>query len=208
MKHFYLLICMMVLLLAFTGCDANVSTSPGAGNSGYSNGSGSSNSDSGFTSTKNGGSSSGPAGQGKTTIGTRTKTSGCKAQGGYQDFACSPGAIIPDATKDKICVSGYSSSVRNVPTSEKNQVYAEYGITSHTTGEYEVDHIISLELGGSNEIANLYPEAALPKPGFHEKDKVENYLHSQVCSGAIALHDAQVKIANSWLDVYNQMPKK
>ena len=96
--------------------------------------------------------------------------------------------------------------MRNVPTSEKNQVYAEYGIASHTPGQYEVDHLVSLELGGSNDISNLWPELASPTPGFHEKDQVENYLHSQVCSGAIALIDAQVEIATNWLGVYNQMP--
>ncbi len=102
---------------------------------------------------------------------------------------------------------GYSSGVRNVPESEKNQVFAEYGITSHGAGEYEVDHLISLELGGSNDIANLWPEPAEPRPGFHEKDKVENYLHQQVCSGAMSLADAQSVIANDWLSVYNQMQK-
>lgn len=29
----------------------------------------------------------------------------------------------------------------------------------------EIDHIVSLELGGSNDIANLYPERASPAPG-------------------------------------------
>jgi hypothetical protein len=29
----------------------------------------------------------------------------------------------------------------------KAQVYAEYGIASHASGEYEMDHLISLELG-------------------------------------------------------------
>jgi hypothetical protein len=86
-------------------------------------------------------------------------------------------------------------------------VYAEYSITSHFTGEYEVDHLISLELGGSNDIANLWPEAATPKPGFHEKDQVENYLHDQVCSGKVNLQQAQQEIATDWLAVYQQMPK-
>jgi hypothetical protein len=95
--------------------------------------------------------------------------------------------------------------VRNVPTSEKNQVYAEYGIKTRTTGQYEVDHLVSLELGGSNDIANLWPEAASPKPGFHEKDKVENYLHDQVCSGAIPLKQAQIEIATNWLAAYQRM---
>ncbi len=140
-------------------------------------------------------------------IGKRTKTSGCVSHNALPDSACTPGAIFPDATTDKICQPGYSSSVRNVSTSTKNEVYSEYGISEHTTGEYEVDHLISLELGGSNSIANLWPEPADPRPGFHEKDKVENYLHDQVCSGAMSLHDAQVIIANNWLSVYQRMPK-
>ncbi len=140
------------------------------------------------------------------TIGQRTKTDGCVSTNAMPDSACTPGAIFPDATKDKICVPGYSSQVRNVPDSVKNQAYAEYGITSHTTGQYEVDHLISLELGGSNDIANLWPEPADPRPGFHEKDKVENYLHAQVCSGSISLQEAQAKIANDWFSVYQSLP--
>jgi len=137
-----------------------------------------------------------------------TKTSGCVADGKNPDKACTPGDIIPSATKDQICKPGYSQTVRNVPDSEKNQVYEEYGISSHTPGQYEVDHFVSLELGGSNDISNLWPEAANPKPGFHEKDKVENYLHAQVCSGALTLQEAQIKIATNWLEVYNSMPSK
>ncbi len=141
-------------------------------------------------------------------IGQRTKTSGCVSNNALPDSACTPGAIFADATKDQICQPGYSKNVRNVPDSEKNDVYDEYGITHHSTGEYEVDHLISLELGGSNDIANLWPEPAEPRPGFHEKDKVENYMHDQVCSGAISLHDAQVQIATNWLQIYNSMPSK
>ncbi len=141
-------------------------------------------------------------------LGTRTKTSGCESQNALPDPACTPGAILPDATKDKICVPGYAGDTRNVPNSEKNQVYAEYGIMTHTAGEYEVDHLISLELGGSNDIANLWPEPAEPRPGFHEKDKVENYLHKQVCDGAMSLADAQYQIAHDWMSVYQSMPNK
>ena len=139
--------------------------------------------------------------------GKQTKTSGCKAVDVRPDPACTPGDVL-QVTKDDICKSGYSSSVRNVTDSEKNQVYAEYGIATHNPGEYEVDHFVSLELGGSNDISNLWPEPASPKPGFHEKDKVENYLHDQVCSGALTLQQAQLKIATNWLEVYNSMSNK
>ena len=140
-------------------------------------------------------------------FGVQTKTSGCVAHGGLPDSACTPGAILSTGTKDAICKSGYASSVRNVPTSEKNQDYSEYGIAHHSAGQYEVDHLVSLELGGSNEISNLWPELASPTPGFHQKDQVENYLHDQVCSGNISLSEAQTEIATNWLDVYQRMPK-
>jgi len=138
------------------------------------------------------------------TWGQRTKTSGCVASNGLPDSGCTPGDIFPTAIKEQICVPGYSSSVRNVPDSEKNAVYAEYGITSHTAGQYEVDHLVSLELGGSNDISNLWPEAADPRPGFHEKDVVENYLHAQVCTGRMALADVQKLISTNWLAVYGE----
>lgn len=139
-------------------------------------------------------------------IGNRTKESGCIVNGKLPDRGCTPGDIFPTVTEKDVCISGYSKSVRNVPESEKNQVFAEYGILSHTTGEYEVDHLISLELGGSNDISNLWPEPAEPRPGFHEKDVVENYLHKQVCQGLMALSEAQKIIANDWTKV--QIPVK
>ena len=48
------------------------------------------------------------------------------------------------------------------------------------------------------------PEA-LPTPGFHQKDQVENYLHAQVCSGAETLQQAQQEIATNWLAAYQRM---
>jgi hypothetical protein len=139
-------------------------------------------------------------------LGRRTKTTGCQVNGPMPDGACTPGAVL-NVSANEVCKSGYASSVRNVPTSVKDKVYAEYGINSRSPGQYEVDHLVSLELGGSNDIANLWPEAASPTPGFHEKDKVENYLHDQVCSGKMSLADAQRLIASNWISVYSQMPK-
>lgn len=145
------------------------------------------------------------SGSGTHQFGVQTKTSGCQAHDGLPDSACTPGALMAGATVDKICVSGYSSSVRNVTTAEKDQVYAEYGIASHYAGQYEVDHLVSLELGGSNDISNLWPELASPTPGFHQKDQVENYLHTQVCNGSVSLAKAQEEISTNWLGVYHQM---
>jgi hypothetical protein len=131
-----------------------------------------------------------------------TKNTGCLAVNSLPDLACTPGVVMPTATKDQICVPGYSGTVRNVTIQEKDAAYAEYGITNHSAREYEVDHLISLELGGSNDIANLWPEAANPVPGFHQKDEFENKLHSEVCSGTISLAEAQKEISTNWLQYY------
>ena len=113
--------------------------------------------------------------------------------------------MFPEVTAEQVCRPGYSASVRNVPAALSREVYSEYGIVERTTGEYEVDHLVPLEAGGSNDIANLFPEAAEPRPGFHEKDLVENYVHEQVCNGAMSLLEGQRAIATNWVDVYRQL---
>jgi hypothetical protein len=89
----------------------------------------------------------------------------------YPNPTLTPGAVLTtDASL--ICTPGYASSVRDVSTATKEQVYAEYGVSyPQPTGAYEVDHFIPLEIGGSNELKNLWLESATPTPGFHEKDQ-------------------------------------
>lgn len=139
-----------------------------------------------------------------TEIDARAKTTACKVQGPYPDHACTPGAVFPNADRETICVKGYTKTVRNVTTKTKQRVYAAYGIKyPPPTGSYEMDHLIPLALGGNNDVANLFPEAKEPPPGFPEKDVVEIYLYEQMCKGAIDLAVAQKQIAEDWLAVYN-----
>jgi hypothetical protein len=120
------------------------------------------------------------------------------------DLRVTPGVVF-HVTVATICRSGYATSVRDVPESEKNQVYAEYGITHHTTDQYEIDHLISLELGGSNAIGNLWPELNdHPKGYLNSKDILENRLHDLVCEGKVGLATAQKAIATDWVSAYHQ----
>lgn len=120
------------------------------------------------------------------------------------DSKMTPGATLP-VTRDDICVPGYTRNVRNVPVGLKRQVYAEYGIAHHKAGEYEVDHLISLELGGSNSIRNLWPQSYQTQPwNAHVKDQLENELHDEVCGGKIDLAAAQREIATDWIKAYKR----
>jgi hypothetical protein len=121
------------------------------------------------------------------------------------DPRLTPGATFP-VTAAQVCVPGYSTSVRSVSDTEKNAVFAEYGIRSHAPYAYEVDHLISLELGGSNDIRNLWPESYAGPEGAHAKDAIENELHAQVCAGRISLTTGQAEIVHWWLLTPNASP--
>ena len=125
------------------------------------------------------------------------------------------------ATVQRICSPGYTSQpgVRDVTDVVKDSVYRLYGAV-RTSGKptgaptrpmlkagpvcCEVDHLVSLELGGSNAVANLWPE---PYPDATEKDKVENGLHWLVCHGRLALAVAQRGLAGNWVRIRDSLVK-
>ncbi|HXR78393.1 MAG TPA: HNH endonuclease [Bryobacteraceae bacterium] len=106
-------------------------------------------------------------------------------------------------SKDDVCTPGYTKKVRSVPASLKRRVFAEYGVVNPPLRAYEVDHLISLELGGSNSIRNLWPQ---PYSGLewnaHVKDALEDRLHVMVCNGDIEMSAAQDAISTDWIAAY------
>ena len=114
-----------------------------------------------------------------------------------------PGATIPVTTTD-ICRPGYARSVRHVSHRAERRVFREYGLR-HESGKYEVDHLISLELGGSNDLRNLWPQRLDGSPwNARLKDRLENRLHALVCSGALELRQAQNALTSDWTAAYRQ----
>ncbi len=116
----------------------------------------------------------------------------------YPDPSLTTGAVLTtDAST--LCTPGYASGVRDVSTATKEQVYAEYGVSyPQPLGAYEVDHFIPLEIGGSNDLTNLWLEPATPTPGFHQKDQFENFEHGQMCNGTISVAEAQSRMDSDW----------
>jgi hypothetical protein len=126
-----------------------------------------------------------------------------------------PGAINTLATKAILCVPNYTSGkdaqgskVRDVNQSLKTRVFAEYNIDP-TSSKFEIDHLVSLELGGSNDIRNLWPQSYITAPyNAHMKDYLENKLHKMVCAGQIELLEAQKEISTDWISAYNKYVTK
>jgi hypothetical protein len=136
----------------------------------------------------------------------RTRTSGCQ-RGPEPDRRCSPGAYYSRLTTAVVCSGSFrTSTIRNVPQSEKFQVESEYGMAPAYYGySIEIDHIVPLELGGSNNIANLFPEPGSGKANYHLKDELENKLRDLVCAGAMSLNTARARIATDWEALYRSV---
>ena len=136
---------------------------------------------------------------------TGTITGHCsyRDKGQLPDPRCTPGSIDPIVTqsniKSTICKSGWTDPHLRPPESQTERfkydvAYPHYGTPQ--SEKTELDHLVPLELGGSNDATNLWPEYP---PSPNPKDKVEDALNAAVCERRVSLAAAQKAIAANWL---------
>ncbi|HXJ25404.1 MAG TPA: hypothetical protein VNH17_06885 [Streptosporangiaceae bacterium] len=138
------------------------------------------------------------------------------------DPKLTPGAVQPGYALRDICphVSPALEAMRP-SASQTALVYKAYGITHRVAGQYEIDHVIPVELLGlvaasaSGPALNLYPEVNdTPDPAMlrkyhlnaayvhNSKDILEDVLHRDVCAGKVPLAAAQQAIRTDWRAAY------
>ncbi len=105
-----------------------------------------------------------------------------------------PGAVRHELSVKEICATVWGHDRRHVSMAMKRRVAKAYGVRWEDHTKYEFDHLIPRELGGADADENIWPQ---PWKDAHAKDKVENFLHRQVCSGALSLTKAQEQM-RSW----------
>jgi hypothetical protein len=96
------------------------------------------------------------------------------------------------------------SGARVIPVSLRQKVFSEYGIDNARPNSYEVDYLITPELGGAESIRNLWPEPYSTVWNAHVKDALEDRLHDLVCQGKVDLATAQREIATDWIAAYKK----
>lgn len=134
-------------------------------------------------------------------IPTEIKNNSCGLYSNNPNPNCPYGSNIT-VSLEELCKTGYTKTVRNVTAKVRAEVLQEYNVSAGYGRTYELDHIIPLELGGSNDIENLWVEPSNTnnfKLGYQEKDKVENLLHKKVCNDEITLEKAQYDIVYNWI---------
>ncbi len=115
-----------------------------------------------------------------------------------------PGVAHVIAASD-ICTGKHESGDYPIPGALQKKVFQEYGLANATPADYEIDYLITPELGGTTDVRNLWPEPyRLTEWNAYAKDALENLLHKKVCSGEIDLTTAQHEIATDWVSAYKK----
>ena len=124
-----------------------------------------------------------------------------------------PGAVRAGLSKAKICTIKWGKDERHVTEAMKRQVFGLYGYSGYDDPRCvpangrrcEIDHLVSRELGGADEISNLWPQAYGTRPwNAVLKDKLENRLHKEMCEGRITLKQARHMLTSDWREAYKK----
>jgi hypothetical protein len=113
-----------------------------------------------------------------------------------------PGAIRI-ARADELC-AGSIPVPRPVPAAIRQAVLRDYGMESVPAHEYELDYLITPELGGSADRLNLWPERYGARVwNARVKDELESLLPQLVCRGPIEHTTAQQDISAAWIAAFH-----
>mgnify|MGYP003910840855 CR=1 FL=1 len=103
-----------------------------------------------------------------------------------------------------VCVPRFSSQRRpsvRYTDPVKTAAMLAYRIPTSDRKRTELDHLVPLELGGSNDVSNLWPQISdLSLVDEHNsKDQVENRIKLAVCRDhKVTLVAAQEALARDW----------
>jgi hypothetical protein len=115
-----------------------------------------------------------------------------------------PGAVDQRAATD-LCVGAPRRLPRTVSRTVRQRVLDAYRMTNVPPAEYELDYLITPELGGTNDAKNLWPQRhSLGTWNARVKDDLEALLPRLVCTGQVDLQAAQRDIARNWIEAYQK----
>jgi hypothetical protein len=113
-----------------------------------------------------------------------------------------PGCITHVASQDVAAGRRPTPTARRVTHATKRYIFMSYGIPDQDDALYEIDHLVPLELGGSNAPSNLWPQPIVSTYTGDEKDRLENNVHAMVARGTITPVQAINLWAYNWVDAY------
>jgi hypothetical protein len=122
----------------------------------------------------------------------------------------------PDSTEGSVRIDGHtrelacdrSKNHRGPMAAERrDEVLIRYGLPPGQHPDYEIDHLIPLCLGGSDDFSNLWPQprgSIEPKWNAEAKDRLERRMCDMVCDGQVDITTAQEAFAKDWIAAYQR----
>ena len=89
----------------------------------------------------------------------------------------------------------------------RDEVLIRYGLRPGQHPDYQIDHLIPLCLGGSDDFANLWPQprrSIEPTWNAEAKDRLERHMCDLVCKGQLELSTAQEAFDRDWIAAYHK----
>ena len=135
------------------------------------------------------------------------------ASGSLRILSAGPGAPLPvasitpgatwDVSADDLCAG--TRHTRAITPDMRAQVVSAYGMQHVPADQYELDYLITPELGGATDPRNLWPQAYSSSVwNARVKDELESLLPRLVCRGAVDLETAQREMAVDWIAAYKK----
>jgi hypothetical protein len=110
------------------------------------------------------------------------------------------------ANEAQVCAADFEASVKPMAKWQHDQALERYGKRPEDfTGE--LDHLIPISLGGTNDLENLWPLPPNKDMGPEQKRELDLKLHQLVCDKTLTLKSAQEAIRKDWVKAYTQYVK-
>ncbi|HEU0120263.1 MAG TPA: zf-HC2 domain-containing protein [Bryobacteraceae bacterium] len=126
-----------------------------------------------------------------------------------RDPAAPRAALTPGAVRTvnlaAMCAAADEGDRPVITPALAQEVFRRYGIYDPRPRAYEVDYLIPPDLGGSNEVKNLWPQSYSDSVwNARVKDALEDRLRTMVCGGSLDLAVAQQELAADWVGAYKR----
>jgi hypothetical protein len=103
----------------------------------------------------------------------------------------------------QLCAATFESSVKPLADWQKNTALERYGVRPESFNG-EMEHLVPVSLGGSNDPDNLYVFHAQGEYTLEAKQRLAAKLHELVCDGKMSVKQAQDVFKKDWTKGYKQ----
>jgi hypothetical protein len=117
--------------------------------------------------------------------------------------ACAEDALVPNPKLTPGKIARSEKDKRGVTLAMEHKVFARYRLPWSRRGQFKIDHLIPVELGGADTIDNLWPQSLRAKPyGADRKELLTEVLLTRMAAGQITLEQAREQISKDWIDAF------